>query len=356
MPWRAEVFWPVPGGQLARLNDASDHHLVRADVFVPQHDSLNTMKIAILDDYQNVARDLADWDSLDGEVIVFTEHIADQQELVDRLAGFDVVVAMRERTAFPAEVLERLSDLRLLVSTGKRNAAIDVSAAERHGIVVSGTGYLPHSTAEHTWALILAAARQLPVEERAVRAGGWQTRLGTALHGKTLGLLGLGRLGTAVATVGQAFGMHTIAWSQHLTVERAAEHGVDAVDKQELLRRSDVVSIHLVLSERTRGLVGPDELATMKSSAILVNTSRGPIVDEAALLAALRREEIGCAALDVYDTEPLPADHPLRELPNTVLTPHIGYVADDVYEVFYRDAVEDIAAFKAGAPIRVMNS
>ncbi|MBC6457894.1 D-2-hydroxyacid dehydrogenase family protein [Actinomadura sp. HBU206391] len=312
------------------------------------------MKIAILDDYQNVALGLADWDSLGAEIEVFTSPIDDADELVRRLAGAEVVVAMRERTRFPAEVLARLVDLKLLVSTGRRNAAIDLAAARQHDIMVCGTGYLSYPTAEHTWALILAAARNLATELPAMAEGGWQTTVGTGLHGKTLGLLGLGRLGSRVAAVGQAFGMDTIAWSQNLTSERAAEHGVTAVSKEELLSRSDVVSIHLVLSDRTRGLIGAAELGAMKPGAMLVNTSRGPIVDETALLAALRSGEIGCAALDVYDTEPLPADHPLRALPNAVLTPHLGYVTREVYEIFYRDAVEDIAAHQAGDPIRVM--
>lgn len=312
------------------------------------------MRIAILDDYQNVATSMADWDSLGADIEVFTEHIADPDELVRRLAGVEVVVAMRERTPFPEEVLARLPDLKLLVTTGRRNASIDVEAAGRHGIVVCGTGSLVHPTAELTWALILAAARRLPAEVDSMRGGGWQTGIGTSLHGKTLGLLGLGRLGSRVARIGQAFGMRTIAWSQNLTPERAAEHGVTAVPKETLLRESDVVSIHLVLSDRTRGLVGAAELAAMKPTAWLVNTSRGPIVDTDALTDALRRRVIGGAALDVYDTEPLPAEHPLRSLPNTVLTPHIGYVTDDNYEVFYRDAVADIAAYQAGAPVRIV--
>ncbi|GAA5166797.1 D-2-hydroxyacid dehydrogenase family protein [Amycolatopsis dongchuanensis] len=313
------------------------------------------MKIAILDDYQNVAQDFADWKSLDAELEVFTSHIDDPDELVARLAGAEVVVAMRERTRFPAELLARLTDLKLLVSTGHRNAAIDLKAAEEHGILVCGTGYLPHPTAEHTWALILAAQRHLDVELPAMRQGRWQTTVGVPLHGRTLGLLGLGRLGSRVAKVGQAFGMETIAWSQNLTPERAAEHGVTAVAKEELFRRSDVLSVHLVLSKRTRGLVGAAELALMKPDSLLVNTSRGPIVDEAALVDALRRRAIGGAALDVFDVEPLPADHPLRTLDNAVLTPHLGYVTRDVYDVFFRDAVEDIAAWRAGSPVRVMS-
>jgi phosphoglycerate dehydrogenase-like enzyme len=314
------------------------------------------VKIAILDDYQNVALSLADWDSLGAEIEVFTSFIGDQDELVRRLAGAEVVVAMRERTRFPAALLARLPELKLLVSTGRRNAAIDVKAAAEHGILVCGTGYLPHPTAEHTWALILAAVRHLDVELAAMRAGGWQTTVGTGLHGRTLGLLGLGNLGSRVAKVGQAFGMETIAWSQNLTAERAAEHGATAVSKEELFARSDVLSVHLVLSGRTRGLVGAAEFGLMKPGALFVNTSRGPIVDEAALLEALRRKEIGGAALDVFDVEPLPVDHPLRALPNVVLTPHLGYVTRNVYEIFYRDAVEDIAAFRAGNPVRVMSA
>lgn len=312
------------------------------------------VKIAILDDYQNVALDCADWGRLNAKVEVFTDYIPDTDELVRKLVGFEVAVAMRERTRFTAEVLRRLPDLKLLVSTGARNAAIDVAAATRQGIAVSGTGYYPEPTAEHTWALILAAARNLPAEERSMRDGGWQRTVGTDLRGKTLGLLGLGNLGGRVARIGQAFGMDTIAWSQNITPERAAEHGVQAVTKQELFADADVLSVHLVLSDRTQGLVGSAELAAMKPSAILVNTSRGPIINQDALLDTLRRKAIRCAALDVYDIEPLPPDHPFRALPNTVLTPHIGYVTRELYEVFYRDAVEDIAAFQAGQPIRAI--
>lgn len=312
------------------------------------------MKIAILDDYQSVALALADWASLDAEIAVFTEPFGGADEVVRALAGFDVVVAMRERTRFPAEVLERLSDLRLLVSTGPRNAAIDLDAARRLGVTVCGTGYSARPTVELTWALILAAARNLPEEAASVRAGGWQLALGGGLDGKTLGLLGLGRIGSAVARIGQAFGMDTIAWSQNLTAEKAAEHGVRAVSKDRLFADSDVLTVHLVLSSRSRGLVGAAELAAMKDTAILVNTSRGPIVEEAALVEALRTGRIGKAAIDVHDTEPLPADHPFRSLPNILATPHIGYVSRELYETFYGDAVADIAAFVAGTPLRVM--
>ncbi|WP_344856490.1 D-2-hydroxyacid dehydrogenase family protein [Amycolatopsis ultiminotia] len=312
------------------------------------------MKIAILDDYQHVALGYADWDSLGAEIEVCTEAFGGPDEVVARLAGFDVVVAMRERTPFPAAVLDRLPGLQLLVTTGQRNAAIDLAAAKRGGVVVSGTGNLTAPTAEHVWALILAAARGLPAEFRSMRDGGWQVGVGSTVRGKTLGLLGLGRLGAESARIGQAFGMKPIAWSRHLTAERAAEHGATLVSREELFAEADVLSIHLVLSERTRGLVGAADLAGMKPTALLVNTSRGPIVAEDALVEALREKKIAAAALDVYDTEPLPSDHPLRTLDNAILTPHIGYVSRESYEIFYRDAVEDIAAFQAGSPIRVV--
>jgi phosphoglycerate dehydrogenase-like enzyme len=312
------------------------------------------MKIAILDDYQNVALSLADWGSLAAEVVVFTRAFADAGELVRSLAGFDVLVAMRERTRFPAEVLARLTCLRLLVSTGPANAAIDVAAAREHGITVCGTGYESHPAIEHTWALILGAARNLPAEAESMRSGGWQVSIGEGLHGKTLGVLGLGRVGSAVARVGRAFGMSAIAWSQNLTPEKAAEHGVRAVTKEQLFAESDVLSIHVVLSERTRGLVAAADLRSMKPTAVLVNTSRGPVVDEAGLIDVLRAGRIRGAAIDVFDTEPLPADHQLRSLPNALLTGHVGYVTRDLYTIFYRDTVEDIAAFQAGSPIRLM--
>ena len=312
------------------------------------------MKIAILDDYQNVALSLADWGSLAAEVVVFTRAFADAGELVRSLAGFDVLVAMRERTRFPAEVLARLTGLRLLVSTGPANAAIDVAAAREHGITVCRTGYESHPAIEHTWALILGAARNLPAEAESMRSGGWQVSIAEGLHGKTLGVLGLGRVGSAVARVGRAFGMSAIAWSQNLTPEKAAEHGVRAVTKEQLFAESDVLSIHVVLSERTRGLVAAADLRSMKPTAVLVNTSRGPVVDEAGLIDVFRAGRIRGAAIDVFDTEPLPADHQLRSLPNALLTGHVGYVTRDLYTIFYRDTVEDIAAFQAGSPIRLM--
>lgn len=313
------------------------------------------IKIAILDDYQNVATGLADWGSLSAEVSVFTKPFADADDAVRSLAGFDVLVAMRERTGFAAEVLERLTDLRLLVSTGPANSVIDVAAARKLGITVCGTGYESHPTIEHTWALILAAARNLSDEVESMRKGGWQVSVGDGLFGKTLGILGLGRVGSEVARVGRAFGMNTIAWSQNLTAETAAEHGVRAVTKEQLFTESDVLTIHVVLSGRTRGLVNAAELGAMKTSAILVNTSRGPVVDEVALVDTLLHGRIRAAAIDVFDTEPLPADHQLRSLPNALLTGHIGYVTRDLYKIFYQDAVEDIAAFQAGAPIRLID-
>jgi len=312
-------------------------------------------RIGILDDYQDVALSLVDWSSLSAQIEVFTKPFADEDELVERLADFDILVAMRERTLFPAVVLSRLQHLKLIVSTGRVNAAIDVKAARELGIVVCGTGYFSYPTAELTWALILAAARNLPEQVQSMRSGGWQRGLGTSLQGLTLGVLGLGNVGKQVATFAQAFGMRVIAWSPNLTPEKAAEHKVTAVSKEQLFADADILSVHMVLSRRSRGLVGASELALMKPTSTLVNTSRGPIVDEDALVEALRRRVIACAAIDVYDTEPLPAEHPLRSLDNALLTPHIGYVTHQLYTVFYQDAVEDIAAFIAGSPIRVMD-
>jgi phosphoglycerate dehydrogenase-like enzyme len=314
-------------------------------------------RVAVLDDYQSVAARFADWSLLPDPIDVteFSDHLDDEDSLAERLAPFDVVVAMRERTPFPRSLLERLPGLRLLVTTGRRNAAIDVAAAADRGITVCGTASHPTGPVELTWALILAVARHLPEEDASVRAGGWQETVGTDLAGGTLGVIGLGRLGEPVARIGQAFGMHVVAWSQHLTEERAAEVGVRRVGKDELFATADVVTVHLVLSDRTRGLVDRDALARMKSSAILVNTSRGPIVDEAALLGALTAGTIAGAGIDVFDREPLPREHPLRSAPRTVRTPHLGYVTERTYEVFFREAVEDVAAFLAGSPIRVLS-
>jgi phosphoglycerate dehydrogenase-like enzyme len=314
------------------------------------------LRIAVLDDFQSVAADFADWSTLPepADVTCFADHLDDEDALVERLTGFHVVVAMRERTPFPRTLLDRLPDLRLLVTTGARNAAIDVAAATERGIVVCGTGAHAPGTAELTWALVLAVARHVPQEDAALRAGRWQTTIGTDLAGARLGVVGLGRLGTRVARIGQAFDMDVAAWSPHLTDERAAAAGVRRVEKDELFATADVVTVHLVLAETTRGLVGADELARMKPTAILVNTSRGPIVDETALVRALNDGRIAGAGIDVHDREPLPADAPIRTAPNTVLTPHLGYVTRATYEVFYREAVEDVAAFLAGSPVRVL--
>jgi phosphoglycerate dehydrogenase-like enzyme len=315
-------------------------------------------RIAILDDYQGVALRMADWASLPPgvNVAVFQDHAADEERVAARLADFDVVVAMRERTPFPASLLARLPRLRLLVTTGMRNASIDVRAAADRGVLVCGTAGLPYPTAELTWALILSLVRRVPREDRATREGRWQETLGTGLNGKTLGVLGLGTLGSRVARVGRAFEMEVLAWSQNLTAERAAAAGATLVGRDELLERADVVTIHLVLSERTRGLVGARELGLMRREAYLVNTSRGPIVDEAALIQAVRAGAIAGAGLDVYDEEPLPPDHPLRRLPNTVITPHLGYVTEETYRIFYGQALEDVRAFLAGTPVRALSS
>jgi phosphoglycerate dehydrogenase-like enzyme len=303
--------------------------------------------VAVLDDYQNTALRLADWSALDGRaaVTVFNDHLADTDAVVERLKAFDVLCVMRERTPLPRATLERLPRLKLIVSTGARNAAIDVVAAAERGVVVAFTGYTSAPTIEMTWALILAASRHVVAENLAFRRGAWQQGVGVGLAGKTLGVMGLGRVGSAVAAVGAVFGMQVITWSPNMTPERAAAGGATAVSKPDLLRRSDVLTIHMVLSPKTRGLIGADDLALMKPSALLVNTSRGPLVDEAALISALTSRRLALAALDVFDTEPLPADHPLRSLENVLGTPHIGYVADDLYRTFYGDTVKAVVAW-----------
>lgn len=312
-------------------------------------------RIAVLDDYQKFASTAADWDSLPGEVAFFSDHLSDADALVQRLREFDVIALMRERTPFPRALIERLPQLRLIVTAGMRNASIDIAAAAEHGITVCGTdGGSGLATAELTWGLILDLLRNISAEDAATRAGRWQSTVGVELKGQTLGLLGLGRLGSAVATVGRAFGMDVIAWSQHLTNERAAAVGVTRVDRAELFAASDVLSVHVVLSDRTRGLIGAAELAAMKPTAYLVNTSRGPIVDEAALVDALHSGQIAGAGLDVFDQEPLPAGHPLLTAPRTVITPHIGFVTRQTYREWYPAMVEDITAFLAGSPIRVL--
>jgi len=313
-------------------------------------------RVALLDDYQGVALSMAEWKSLPAgtEVVEFQDHLADEKALAARLADFDIIMAMRERTPFPRSLLERLPKLKLLITAGMRNASIDMKAAAERGVVVCGTAGLPYPTAELAWGLILSLARRIPAEDRATREGRWQTSVGLGLNGKTLGVLGLGSLGSRAARVGRAFEMEVLAWSQNLTAERAAEVGATLVPKDELLARSDFVSIHLVLGERTRGLIGARELGLMKRSAYLVNTSRGPIVDETALIRALQDGTIAGAGLDVFDEEPLPPDHPFRRLPNTAITPHLGYVTEETYRVFYGQALEDVKAYLGGAPLRVL--
>ena len=319
------------------------------------------LRVLVLDDYQDVARSFAPFDRLADEfsVEVFHQHTDDMSALADA----DVLVAMRERTRFDAERFAQLPRLKLIATTGAANAAIDLDAAATHGVVVCGTGASAtrppstksSATAELTWALILAVLRHLPAEDSAIRAGRWQTTVGSELAGSTLGVVGLGRLGTQVARIGQAFAMDVVAWSQHLTTEKAAAVGARAVSKAELFARSDVITIHQKLSDRTGGLVGPAEFAAMKPTAVLINTSRGPIVDQDALLAALHTGTLGGAGLDVYDTEPLPADHPLLRAPRTVLTPHLGYVTRQTFEVMYEQVVEAILAWRAGRPIRLLS-
>jgi len=318
------------------------------------------VKIAILDDYQQVAKQLADWGSLpaDSEVDSFAENIADTNELVRRLQPYDVIVAMRERTRFPAQVIDALPKLRLLVSTGARNPSIDAEACARRKIVLCsalGTASAQSSTAEVAWSLILALVKRIAQADKAMRAGGWQETLITeSLAGKTLGVLGLGRLGKHVARYGQAFGMNVIAWSPHLTDERAAEVSVRRVSKEDLFAQSDIVSLHLVSNAATKGIVGPGEIAAMKPTAYLVNTSRGPLIDEQALIRALQERRIAGAGLDVFWTEPLPKDHVVRRLDNVVLTPHLGYVVDDNLKMFYQNAVKNIKSWIAGEPLAPM--
>jgi len=287
---------------------------------------------------------MADWSPLAGRAVitVFNDHLSKVDEVVERLLPFDVVCVMRERTPLPRAVIERLPRLKLIASTGSRNAALDLEAAAERGIAVAHTGYDKHATVEMTWALILASARQISSETANLRAGGWQRSVGDGLRGKTLGVLGLGNIGSDVARIGLAFGMDVIAWSQNLTADKAQACGARLVSKQELFRTADIVTIHLVLSQRTKGLVGAAELKAMKPTARLINTSRGPIVDEAALIEVLRERRIAGAALDVFGIEPLPADHPFRSLDNVLSTPHIGYVTRDLYQTFYGDTVKNI--------------
>ena len=315
-----------------------------------------TVKVAILDDYQNCALSMADWSVLPAnvEITVFTDNEPDLGRLIERLMPFQVVCAMRERTRFDRELIEKLPNLKLIATTGSWNAAIDMKACEELGIVVAGAVAAPNSTPELTWGVILALLRQIPAEVNSVRSGGWQVAVGGDLHGRTLALMGLGNIGSAMARIGTAFGMKIIAWSQNLTEEKAVAAGARLVDMDTLFREGDFVCIHTVLSTRTRGLVTARELGLMKKTAYLINTSRGPIIDEAALIDVLSSKAIAGAALDAYVPEPLPADHPFRTLPNVIATPHIGYVTEDTYRIFYGETVENIAAFLAGKPMRVI--
>jgi phosphoglycerate dehydrogenase-like enzyme len=315
------------------------------------------MKIAVLDDYQEVAQKSADWNVLqkDCRVTFFKDHITGADTLKKQLKDFEIIIAMRERTPFTREILSGLPNLKLLITTGARNASIDMVAAAELGIPVCGTGGGGPSTAELAWGLILSLLRHIPEEDKLTRQGRWQTTIGHELWGKTLGVIGLGNLGSRMAIVGNAFGMTVIAWSQNLTAETAAKFGASLVTKDELLKRSDVITIHLQLSDRTSGLIGKREFGLMKPTAYLVNTSRGPIVDEAALVETLKSRSIAGAGIDVFGVEPLPTNHPLRNIDNMVITPHLGYVTAETYKVFFENSIEDIIAFMKGQPVRVLN-
>lgn len=317
------------------------------------------VRCAILDDYQNVALSMADWSKIkaDAEVKVFNEPFGSLEEAAKALAGFDIVCLMRERTPFPRAMFEKLPGLKLVVTTGMRNAAIDMAAAKERGVMVCGTDSAGHPTAELTIGLMIDLARKISVENARMKSGEpWQVTVGGDLNGKTLGILGLGRLGGRVAKVGLAFGMKVIAWSQNLTPEKCREAGVEYATKDDLLRQSDFITIHMVLSPRSRGLIGAHELSLMKPQAYLVNTSRGPLIDEGALIAALKENRIAGAGLDVYDVEPLPRDHTFRKMPNVLLTPHLGYVTTDNYRLFYGQTAEDVRAFLDGKPVRVIEA
>jgi phosphoglycerate dehydrogenase-like enzyme len=315
-------------------------------------------KLAVIDDYENAALVSADWGCLKGrvEVQVFQDHLSGEAAVAQRLADFEIVFVMRERTPFPASLFARLPKLELVITSGMRNASIDLEAAKKHDVVVSGTPILPYPAAEHAWALILALAKRIPQDDQRMRRGRWGEGLNLGLKDKTLGVIGLGKLGAQVATVGLAFGMNVIAWSENLTKKRCQEVGVQLVSKEELLSRSDFVTIHLVLGERSRGLIGAHELALMQPTSYLINTSRGPIVDEASLVQALRSKSIAGAGLDVYAKEPLPADNALRNLPNTVLTPHQGYVTQENFRTFHETAVVIVEAWLEGRRSNVLTS
>ncbi len=315
------------------------------------------VRCAILDDYQNVVLKVADWSKVKGDVDikVFNEHLGGTDKVIAALKGFQIIVAMRERTAFPKAVIEALPDLKLLITTGMRNASIDTEAAKARGVTVCGTPNFGNPTSGIAIGLILELTRHIGYENARLHAGaGWQTTIGPDLEGLTLGVLGLGKLGSHTAGIAKAFGMKVIAWSQNLTPEKCAAAGVGHVGKHDLFRQSDFITIHIVLSPRSRGLVGAEELGLMKPSAFIINTSRGPIVDEAALVAALRDGKIAGAGLDVFDTEPLPRDHPFRTMDNVVITPHLGYVSEQNYRAYFAGVVDDIRGFLDGKPVRMM--
>jgi phosphoglycerate dehydrogenase-like enzyme len=325
-------------------------------LLVEMGEDVMTFRCAILDDYQDCALGFADWASLDGvELKNFTHAITTTDELAEQLAEFEIIVAMRERTRFDAALFARLPHLKLLITTGMRNASIDLTAAAKRGVTVCGTRSLSYPAPELTWGLLLALARQIPAEAAAVREGNWQTQIGQGLSGKTLGIVGLGKIGSQIARYAQAFDMPVLAWSRNLTDAQCQSVGVErAPSLDALLQRADVVTLHLVLSDSTRGIIGARELSLMKPTALLVNTSRGPLIDEAALLQTLTHNRIAGAALDVFDIEPLPVAHPLRTLTNVVATPHVGYVCRENYELFYGDAVEDIQAWLKRSPVRTL--
>jgi phosphoglycerate dehydrogenase-like enzyme len=315
------------------------------------------VRCAILDDYQNVVLKIADWSKVKGdvEIKVFNEHLGGPDKVIAALKGFAIVVAMRERTGFPRAVIEALPDLKLLITTGMRNASIDTEAAKARGVTVCGTGSFGSPTSGIAIGLMLELTRHIGYENARLHAGAvWQSTIGPDLEGMTLGILGLGKLGTRTAAIAKAFGMKVIAWSQNLTPEKAQEAGVGYVSKEDLFRQSDFISIHVVLSPRSRGIIGAKELGLMKPNAYIINTSRGPIIDEAALIAALREKKIAGAGLDVFDVEPLPLDHPFRKMDNVVITPHLGYVSEQNYRAYFAGVVEDIRGFLDGKPVRVM--
>jgi phosphoglycerate dehydrogenase-like enzyme len=315
------------------------------------------VRCAILDDYQNVALKVADFSKVKGDVEfkAFNEHLDGPDKVIAALQGFQVVVAMRERTGFPKAVIDALPDLKLLITTGMRNASIDTEAAKARGVTVCGTGSFGSPTSGIAIGLMLELTRHIGYENARLHAGAtWQSTIGPDLDGMTLGVLGLGKLGIRTANIAKAFGMKVIAWSQNLTAEKASEAGATYVSKDDLFRQADFVSIHVVLSPRSRGLVGAKEIGLMKPTAYIINTSRGPIIDEAALLAALRDKKIAGAGLDVFDTEPLPVDHPLRKMDNAVITPHLGYVSEQNYKNYFAGVAEDIRGFLDGKPMRVM--